>query len=171
MRTIIRTLLLTPWMTPHRVISYERAIVLSFLGKVEVVAEYDDVIRSPSIAIRAPAVVRQRRARPSMKPRVTFSRLNVLIRDGFTCQYCRVTFDRRSLNLDHVMPRSRGGATTWDNVVASCYPCNQRKAGRTPEEADMKLLKRPVRPTSLPARARLLDATDDIPAVWKAFCS
>lgn len=167
--TTIRTLLLTPWMTPHRVISYERAIVLSFLGKVEVVAEYDELIRSPSVTIRAPAVVRQRRARHAGRTRVTFSRLNVFVRDGFTCQYCRVTFDKRELNLDHVMPRSRGGATSWDNVVTSCYPCNQQKAGRTPEEAAMKLLKRPVRPASLPPRARLDADHAELPVLWRAF--
>jgi 5-methylcytosine-specific restriction endonuclease McrA len=158
-------------MAPYRVISYERAIVLSFLGKVEVVAEYDDWIRSPSVSVRAPAVVRQRKARPSGRARITFSRANVFLRDGFTCQYCKRSFDEADLNLDHVMPRSRGGATTWENVVASCYPCNQRKAGRTPDEAAMALMKRPVRPTSLPVRARLRAAgAGEIPALWQAFC-
>jgi 5-methylcytosine-specific restriction endonuclease McrA len=166
----IRTLLLTPWMTPYRVISYERAIVLSFLGKVEVVEEYDELVRAPSLTIRAPAVVRQCRGRKAGKVRVTFSRLNVFVRDGFTCQYCRSTLDPRALNLDHVMPRSRGGATSWENVVTSCYPCNQRKAGRTPEEASMALMKRPVRPASLPDRPRLRAGIGEIPEAWRAYC-
>ncbi len=167
---MIRTLLLTPWMTPHRVISYERAIVLSFLGKVEVVEEYDELVTSPSLVIKAPAVVRQRRGRPAGRARITFSRMNVLVRDGFTCQYCRVERCASELNLDHVLPRSRGGATSWENVVCSCYPCNQRKAGRTPEEAGMKLLERPARPSVLPERARMRAGAGVIPEAWRAYC-
>jgi 5-methylcytosine-specific restriction endonuclease McrA len=157
-------------MTPYRVISYERAIVLSFLGKVEVIEVYDELVRAPSLTIKAPAVVRQCRARRVGRVRVTFSRTNVFVRDGFTCQYCRVKHDVRALNLDHVMPRSRGGATSWENVVTSCYPCNQRKAGRTPEEASMALLKRPVRPASLPDRPRLRAGVGEIPDAWRAYC-
>lgn len=165
-----KTLLLTPWMAPSRVISYERAIVLFYLGKVEVVVEYDAYIRSPSIAIRAPAVVRQRRARLAGRVRVSFSRGNVLLRDAFVCQYCGVKKAPHELNIDHVVPRSQGGATSWENAVASCYPCNQRKAGRTPEQAGMKLLRAPARPATLPYHARVRTGSGSMPAEWAGFC-
>ncbi len=77
---------------------------------------------------------------------VKFSRNNVFERDEHTCQYCRRRFDRKELNIDHVVPRHRGGATTWENVVCSCLPCNRSKGNRTPEEARMPLLRHPRRP-------------------------
>ncbi|NUP05969.1 MAG: HNH endonuclease [Polyangiaceae bacterium] len=166
----IRTLLLTPWMTPCRVIPWQRAVVLSFLGKVEVVEEYDVTIAAPSLTIRAPAVVRQRRATTVRAKRPSFSRTNVFVRDGFTCQYCREVKTAAELNLDHVLPRSRGGVTAWENIVTSCYACNQRKAGRTPEEAKMSLPRRPFRPTSLPSIAPV-GTTGDTPAEWQAYCA
>lgn len=80
------------------------------------------------------------------KSRVRFSRLNIYARDRNTCQYCGKRLPRAELNLDHVVPRSRGGLTTWENVVCSCVPCNLRKGGRTPEEAGLRLHRRPARP-------------------------
>lgn len=77
---------------------------------------------------------------------VRFSRGHVFIRDQFTCQYCLQEFPRQKLNLDHVMPRSRGGKTSWENVVTSCHACNRRKADRTPSEANMPLSRKPQRP-------------------------
>ena len=75
-----------------------------------------------------------------------FSRHNIYMRDDNTCQYCGRRLPRAELNLDHVVPRSHGGGTSWENVVCSCIPCNLRKANRTPEQAGMELRKRPVRP-------------------------
>jgi 5-methylcytosine-specific restriction endonuclease McrA len=80
------------------------------------------------------------------KRHVRFSRFNIYARDGNTCQYCGKRFARIELNLDHVIPRSRGGVSSWENVVCSCHTCNRRKGGRTPEEAGMHLIKRPRRP-------------------------
>lgn len=165
----IRTLLLTPWMTPARVISWQRAVVLTFLGKVEVVEEYDVPIAAPSLTIRAPAVVRQRRAAPVRARRTPFSRMNVFIRDAFTCQYCGESKAPIELSMDHVMPRSKGGTTNWENIVAACHPCNQRKAGRTPEEARMVLRRRPFRPTSLPASVSV-ERAKEVPLEWRAYC-
>ena len=81
---------------------------------------------------------------------VKFSRLNILLRDDHTCQYCGRRLARSRLNLDHVIPRSRGGHTTWENIVTSCHPCNHKKGGRTPKEAHMKLIRRPFRPKTVP---------------------
>lgn len=85
------------------------------------------------------------------RSRVRFSRMNVYARDRSTCQYCARRLPRSELNLDHVIPRSRGGQTNWENIVCSCIRCNLRKGGRTPEEAGLRLLKRPVRPRWSPA--------------------
>ncbi|QQR80905.1 MAG: HNH endonuclease [Deltaproteobacteria bacterium] len=77
---------------------------------------------------------------------VQFSRLNIYLRDGNVCQFCGNKFQRTELNLDHVVPRSKGGKTSWENVVTSCIPCNHRKGGNTPDEAGMKLIRPPARP-------------------------
>lgn len=81
---------------------------------------------------------------------VRFTRHNVYARDRHTCQYCGRRLPRQELNLDHVVPRSQGGPSTWENVVCSCHPCNRRKGGRTPEQCGLRLLRRPVRPTWAP---------------------
>jgi len=78
--------------------------------------------------------------------RIRFSRHNIFMRDDHTCQYCRKQLQRRLLNLDHVVPRSRGGRTNWKNIVCSCVECNLKKGGRTPQEAGMKLAREPVKP-------------------------
>ena len=84
------------------------------------------------------------------KRHVRFSRFNIYARDNNTCQYCGKRFSRSELNLDHVLPRSRGGSSIWENVVCSCHTCNRRKGGRTPEEAKMLLMRRPRRPEWTP---------------------
>jgi 5-methylcytosine-specific restriction endonuclease McrA len=104
------------------------------------------VLRTPSIMVLKKEIARGKRV-------VKFSRENVLFRDRFRCQYCGTSGDFQSLNYDHVIPRCRGGGTNWENIVAACYPCNGRKANRTPEEAGMRLLQRPVKPRTLPLKA------------------
>ncbi len=81
---------------------------------------------------------------------VRFSRFNIFARDNNTCQYCGHRFPRTELNLDHVIPRSRGGLSIWENIVCSCHVCNRRKGGRTPDEASMRLVRRPRRPEWTP---------------------
>jgi 5-methylcytosine-specific restriction endonuclease McrA len=164
-----RTLILTPWMAPHRVITWQRAVVLLTLGKVEVLEEYDEPIVAPSITMRTPAVVRLTRGNVSTKRKVRFSRLNVFTRDNFRCQYCGVRKSMEGLNYDHVVPRLRGGKTGWENIVTSCYPCNDRKGSRTPDEAGLKLLRKPFRPTSLP-HTPFLRAEKGVPPLWRDYC-
>lgn len=162
--------MLTPWMAPHRVIGWQRAIVLFYLGKVEVLEEYDELVTAPSIALYVPSVVRLTRGNVSTKHKVRFSRINVFTRDGFRCQYCGERRAMSELNYDHVVPRVRGGKTAWENIVTSCYACNDRKGSRTPEEAGMKLLRKPSRPRSLP-HAPIVLSGGDIPSVWRSYCS
>ena len=84
------------------------------------------------------------------KRQIRYSRVNVFARDKYTCQYCGARPPRSELNLDHVVPRSMGGKTTWDNVVASCVECNRRKGGRTPQQARLRLIRKPSRPRWTP---------------------
>ncbi len=84
------------------------------------------------------------------KRRIRFSRYNIFARDKNTCQYCGGSFSRHELNLDHVIPRSQGGISTWENVVCSCHHCNRKKGGKTPEQARMKLIARPRKPAWTP---------------------
>lgn len=110
------------------------------------VAVREEAIHTPTRAIRVPRVVVLVAHAHLPRHRVRFSRLNVYARDESTCQYCGRRLPRSELNLDHVVPRSRGGSTSWENVVCSCVSCNLRKGGRTPEEAGIRLLRPPTRP-------------------------
>ncbi|UCD84860.1 MAG: HNH endonuclease [Deltaproteobacteria bacterium] len=101
-------------------------------------------------AIRVPRVILLTGFDRIPKRHVRFSRMNIYARDNNTCQYCGKTISRNQVNLDHVIPRSRGGTSTWENVVCCCFNCNRKKGGRTPEEAGMKLLSIPRRPKWTP---------------------
>ncbi|HVM96129.1 MAG TPA: HNH endonuclease [Candidatus Acidoferrales bacterium] len=114
------------------------------------VSVHDDSIGLVNRAIRVPRVILLLAYDRVPKRQVRFSRFNIYGRDRSTCQYCGKTFPRSELNLDHVIPRSQGGLSRWDNVVCSCHSCNRRKGGRTPEEAGMRLLRHPVRPEWTP---------------------
>jgi 5-methylcytosine-specific restriction endonuclease McrA len=107
---------------------------------------HPDSVGTTSRRIRVPRVIVLLACEHLPRARVRFSRHNIYLRDGNRCQYCGKGFQRTELNLDHVVPRSRGGTTTWENVVCSCVACNLRKGGRTPDEANMRLLRPPVRP-------------------------
>ncbi len=107
---------------------------------------HPDTVGTVSRRIRVPRVIVLLACEHLPRARVRFSRHNIYLRDGNRCQYCGRGFQRAELNLDHVIPRSRGGITTWENVVCSCVACNLRKGGRTPDEAGMKLLRTPARP-------------------------
>ena len=121
-----------------------------FADGAELSATNHDSIATVSRQIRVPRVVVLSAYEYLPKGKVRFSRLNIYARDNDTCQYCGRTLPRSELNLDHVLPRSQGGKTSWENVVCSCVPCNLEKGGRTPEQAGMKLLRKPVRPRWTP---------------------
>jgi len=164
-----RTLVLDLGYQPHRIVSWQRAVTMLFQGKVEVVEEYDEEIYSGmTLTLRMPAVVRLLR-KVARKKAVKFSRMNVLTRDDWTCQYCGKHLPTHKLNYDHVIPKSQGGKTVWENIVTSCIPCNDKKGGRTPQQAGMRLRKTPVKPRSLPVVAFHVDASDSIPDAWRNF--
>ena len=147
---ISSVLLLNSSYEPLKVISWQKAVTLFFTGKVEVVSEYTHPIRSVSIVVQAPSVVRLLRYARIGRRTPPLSRTNVLARDNFQCQYCLKHMNAKEATMDHVIPRSQGGKTTWNNIVAACGYCNRKKGGDTPDEAKMKLLKKPVQPDWLP---------------------
>ena len=107
----------------------------------------DDIVRTAKLALKVPRVVVLQTYDKMPRTQARFSRQNIYLRDNFTCQYCAKKFARQQLNLDHVIPRSKGGRTSWENIVCSCVKCNLTKGGRTPAEAHMKLLTAPKRPS------------------------
>ena len=128
---------------PLSIWCWQDAIKAVFLDRVNIVSEYDKTVRSPTFEMRLPSVISLKTyVRPSRQP--AFTRFNVFLRDRFTCQYCGT---RDDLTFDHVIPRSKGGQTTWENVVAACSPCNLRKGDRLPREVEMWPLQRPFAPT------------------------
>ncbi|MFP2960885.1 HNH endonuclease [Myxococcus sp. 1LA] len=158
-------LVLNRYYQPVHVTSVKRAFSLLYLGVAKAIdSQYrlyefadwaelsatQDCITTIDRTIRVPRVLVLSAYDHLPRGRVRFSRLNIYARDNDTCQYCGQNLPRSDLNLDHVMPRTQGGKTTWENVVCSCVPCNLKKGGRTPEQAHMKLLKKPVRPRWTP---------------------
>ena len=164
-----RTLLLSQSYEPIAAISWQRAIVLSVLEKVEVVEEYDMPVRSPSRVINRPAVVRLVKAFKRHRRRMKFSKQHVFARDRWKCQYCGRRKPISELTYDHVKPRSRGGKTCWENIVTACSGCNSKKADRTPQEARMFPKTSPRRPDWVPSFSMRVAKTA-MPDEWKTYC-
>jgi hypothetical protein len=176
-----QTLILNQHYRPHDIVDWKDAATRMFNGKLEVLAQYDEVMGhidrhtldtfpqlkfalrqvlgtdADSLVIKVPAVAVIRRKLGPVKTGVKFSKINVCLRDDFTCQYCGTELPMSQLNYDHVVPRSKGGLTDWLNIVMSCYPCNDKKGGRTPAEAGMKLLTVPMKPKVLPMNEMRVD--------------
>ncbi|MFC1758488.1 HNH endonuclease [Planctomycetota bacterium] len=129
--------------------------------------EQDDWISSVNFVIQVPRVIRLNRFDRAPRHTLRFNRRNLFARDNNSCQYCGKNLPSSQLSMDHVLPRSRGGETSWENIVCCCVTCNSRKGGRTPKEAKMRLLKQPRRPRQSP----LLTAKLSNPkyATWRAF--
>ena len=126
-----------------------------------------DWVRGVSFHIEVPRIIRLRTYDRMPRNVVKFNRRNVFLRDGFQCQYCGGKFAAGKLSLDHIVPRSRGGVESWENIVAACLKCNVRKGNRTPLEANMKLLREPIKPARSPLILRQL--RDPRYASWKLF--
>lgn len=128
---------------------------------------HEDWIQAVNFEIEVPRVIRLVKYERVPRNTVKFNRKNVFLRDEHRCQYCGRRFSIQRLSLDHVMPRSRGGPDTWENVVCACLSCNVRKGGMTPHEAGMRLLSTPVKPKRSPLIARQLMLKKY--AAWRAF--
>jgi 5-methylcytosine-specific restriction endonuclease McrA len=129
--------------------------------------EDEEYIRAVSFEIQVPRILRLTRYDKIPKSVVRFNRKNLFARDDYRCQYCGQSQPTSQLSLDHVVPRSLGGKTSWENIVCSCMSCNSRKGGRTPEQAGMRLLNRPTIPRSNPAM--ILPLEDPRYSSWRNF--
>ncbi|MCY4303863.1 MAG: HNH endonuclease [Aestuariivita sp.] len=124
--------------------SWQDAIKAAWLDRVDIAAEYEKVVRSPSTELKIPSVVVLKDyIRP--KKHATFTRFNLFLRDKFSCQYCGA---KGELTFDHLVPRSAGGLTSWTNVVAACAPCNLRKGSKSLKQSGLRLRKSPYRPSA-----------------------
>ena len=139
-------LLLNQNYEPLNVCRARRAIVLLIKGKAEVLAHLPEAIATQRLALPRPTVIRMLYQVRRRWPEVRLSRAEIFVRDDFTCQYCGAR--AVELTVDHVVPRHLGGKRRWENLVTACRFCNFRKGSRTPREANMRLLSRPVRPRS-----------------------
>jgi len=124
--------------------TWQEAVKAAFLDRVTILAEYDDVVRSPTTEIKIPSVVVLKDYVHPQK-RVAFTRFNLFLRDEFCCQYCGA---RGDLTFDHVVPRARGGITSWENVVAACSKCNLRKGSKSFHQSGLALRKPPRQPSA-----------------------
>ena len=127
--------------------SWQEAVKAVVADRVNVVSEYSRTIHSPSAEMRLPSVISLKEYIPTSR-RPAFTRFNVFLRDRFSCQYCGESLPTHELTFDHVIPRSKGGRTTWDNVVTACSPCNLVKGDHLPHHLHMFPLVRPTEPTS-----------------------
>lgn len=188
-----QTLILNQHYRPHEIVDWKKAMTKMLKGKLEVLIQYDEVMAHidgrtldtfpalrralrqvigtdvGAIEVKVPAVAVLTRKLGNMKSGVKFSKPNVCLRDDFRCQYCGDKLPMSKLNYDHVIPRSKGGPTVWENIVTSCYPCNDKKADRTPEQAGMILLSVPKKPHVLPMRNELQIDPDRSPIEWAPY--
>ena len=163
-----QVLLLNITYEPLKVINWKKAITLLLLGKVEVLEEYGREVHSVSFTLRLPSVVRLLRLVKRPKSPVKFSRQNIYARDKYRCQYCGKRFPNDEFTYDHVIPKSRGGKTEWENIVTCCVFCNRKKGGRTPNEARMKLIRKPARPKWLPV-LKITIGVNEVPKSWRDY--
>ena len=172
----LRTLVLNADMqpvswAPLSVWSWQEALVAVIQDRVIQVRTYDNVqVHSGSRAFDVPAVVALKRYRKRKK--VSFTRYHVFLRDEFRCQYCGTRFPAKDLTFDHVIPRSKGGRSDWENIVACCSAHNLQKGSKTPAQAGLKLLRRPFEPTpwQIDASARQVAAIkEDLHQTWMDY--
>lgn len=187
-----QTLILNQYYRPHEIVDWKDAVTRMFAGKLEVIVQYDEVIAHidrqtlstfkelrvalrqvigtdvESFDMKVPAVVVLRRKLSKVKSGIKFSKINVCLRDNFTCQYCNTKLPMSQLNYDHVIPRSKGGKTVWENIVMSCYKCNDEKGNQHLSESGMKLLAVPTKPRVLPMNEPYIDIRK-APPEWEPY--
>jgi 5-methylcytosine-specific restriction endonuclease McrA len=143
----------------------QRAVVLLFLGKAELIAAKDSrKVRSTKISFPFPTIVRLRVYIRVPYKKIVLSRKNILRRDNHKCQYC--SRSDLTLTIDHIVPKSKGGTDSWENLVAACVKCNNKKGDRSPEDANMPLHKRPSKPSHITFMKHFVGRIDD---EWKPY--
>lgn len=157
---------------PLRIVSWQKALILWFQEKVDVIVAHDErYIRSVQTQVPAPAVVKMKRyIKPRTHRGVRLSRDNIFLRDDQTCQYCAKKFPIKELTLDHVHPVSRGGGKSWENLTTACHPCNRKKGNRTPSEAHMPLLSKPLKLAWSPT-FDVQVKTESVDELWTPYLS
>jgi 5-methylcytosine-specific restriction endonuclease McrA len=153
---------------PINICAARRALVLVLKGVAAAEEESNQAVHSARHIVRLPTVIRLLEYRRIPHQTRALSRKNILMRDRYTCQYCLRTLPSSELTLDHVIPRSRAGESAWENLVACCHPCNNRKGNRTPEEAGMKLSRQP-RPFSLHTSRHLMRLLGKSDEQWRKY--
>jgi len=161
-------LVLNATFEPINVTAVRRALVLMLKGVAQAEETNHAEVHSTSKAIQVPSVIRLLSYRHIPQQSRALSRKNILLRDRNTCQFCGHAFPASELTLDHVMPRSRGGRSSWENLVACCYMCNNRKGDRTPEEAGLQLQRRP-RPFTLHTSRQLMRLIGHRDEKWRKY--
>lgn len=153
---------------PINVTAVRRAMVLLLKGVAQAEEMHNSEVHSAAHAHRVPSVIRLLAYRHIPQQSRALSRKNILLRDRNTCQFCGAVFPSSELTLDHVVPRSRGGRSSWENLVACCYRCNNSKGDRTPEEAGLKLARRP-RPFTLHTSRQLMRLIGHRDERWRKY--
>jgi len=153
---------------PINICAARRALVLVLKGVAMTEEEHGQALHSQRVAFRLPSVIRLLEYRRIPHQTRALSRKNILLRDRNTCQYCGEVLPASELTLDHVVPRSRGGSSTWENLVACCHSCNRRKGNRFVQETDMKLLREP-RTFSLHTSRHLMRMIGRSDAKWRKY--
>jgi 5-methylcytosine-specific restriction endonuclease McrA len=161
-------LVLNATFEPINVTAVRRALVLMIKGVAQAEELNSSEVHSTSRTVKVPSVIRLLAYRHIPQQTRALSRKNILLRDHNTCQFCKRTFPASELTLDHVMPRSRGGRSSWENLVACCYACNNHKGDRTPEEAGLKLTRRP-RPFTLHTSRQLMRLIGNKDEKWRKY--
>ena len=151
---------------PIEVIDALEALVMCIIGKATPVETYDTKINSPSKSFELPAVIVLKNIVKFRFTTIACNRINIVWRDNNQCQYCGNYFSTDKLTMDHVIPKSRGGKNTWENLVAACKKCNQKKGSRTPQESGMIPLKKPIRPKANILRTVKKNQISDL---WKNY--
>lgn len=147
--------------------SVRKAIILVMKGVAHVEATSGKVLRAARMSLPQPSVVRLLEYRKIPLRANVLSRRNILVRDRYTCVYCRKKLSNSELTLDHVIPQSRGGGSDWDNLVAACKPCNNRKGSQTPQEAGLTVPKRPK--FSIHTARHLVRQVGEDNAIWRPY--
>jgi 5-methylcytosine-specific restriction endonuclease McrA len=163
-----RVLVLNASFEPINVCNERRAVVMIFKGVARVEEHNGHMLHSARLTIHAPSVIRLTEYIHIPFERRSLSRKNILLRDHSTCQYCGRQYPPSELTLDHVLPRSRGGESAWDNLVACCKKCNHRKGNRTPDESGMHLLRRP-RGFSLHVNRQIMRYLGRADETWRKY--